>query len=647
MPETSIVVRAYNEEKYIGKLLEAIRAQRYQDFELIVVDSGSVDLTRTIAHQYCDDVLQIASRDFTFGYSLNVGCRQSSGKYIAIVSAHTLPCDDSWLERLVAPLRSQNLAMVYGRQRGTAANKYSESRDLERTFGAKPLSTRRPNYFANNANSAVRRDLWEQHPFDEGLPGLEDVEWARYWIESGYEVQYVPEAAIYHIHDETWRQVQHRYYREAVAERRMGIKHRWGIPKELLTQAKHLVADLWWAGREGQLFSKTEEVLRYRINKGLGVTAGIWNGSALSDPAMREQDFFDRTTQAVVIHGPGRASLKEVTLPRLKPGEVLIKVAYVGLCATDLEVLDGSLGYYKSGLAKYPIVPGHEFCGQVTELGPNVTELGVGDLVVAETVQGCGDCQHCRQGNRAACDQRAEVGVFGRDGAYAGYVVMPGRYAHKLPATVDLRSAVLCEPMSVVLKGLRRLDPTLNAPKRCAVVGAGPIGHICARILAHRGHQVTVFDRNPARLTLFDDVRVETQVALEQLSSFDVVIEATGDASTLESILTESAPGASVLLLGLPYARKEFDFENLVASDKALVGSVGAGPDDLDEAIDLLGSLSLHHLLQKAYALKDFNDAWKDLRAQSFLKVVLEVDPLIGQTTGGPATEAAMIEGAT
>ncbi len=132
-----------------------------------------------------------------------------------------------------------------------------------------------------------------------------------------------------------------------------------------------------------------------------------------------------------------------------------------------------------------------------------------------------------------------------------------------------------------------------------------------------------------------------------QPSHFDVAVEATEDAGTLESILTESGPGTSLLLLELPYARKQFDFENLVAGDKALLGSMGAAPEDLDEAIGLLGSINPQALLLKAYPLKDFTEAWQSLRAKSYLKIVLEVDRLIGQMGGYPATEATMMEGTT
>jgi glycosyltransferase involved in cell wall biosynthesis len=134
-PEISVVIRTFNEEKFLPALLDALSGQAVQNFETIVVDSGSIDGTRDIAAQKADRLLRIQSHDFTFGHSLNVGIRSAKGRHIAIVSAHTLPVDDQWLAKLVAPLHAEHTAMVYGRQLGGEASKFSEIQDMRRTFG--------------------------------------------------------------------------------------------------------------------------------------------------------------------------------------------------------------------------------------------------------------------------------------------------------------------------------------------------------------------------------------------------------------------------------------------------------------------------------------------------------------------------------
>ena len=634
--EISVVIRAFNEEKYLPALLEALNRQSFNDFETIVVDSGSLDRTREIAAQKADQLLRIQSHDFTFGHSLNVGIREASGKYIVIVSAHTLPASERWLEKLVEPLYDSRTAMVYGRQLGGDASKFSEVLDMRRTFGSNREVLQPPKFFANNANSAIRKDLWQQHPFDESLPGLEDIEWAKYWMERNYQVVYEPAAALYHIHEESWRQVRRRFYREAIAARRIGIKNLKHAGLTLPIEAIYTLLDLgsgcfsFNKGRQKtrKYFDFAREAMLFRINKTIGTVKGLLDGNALENPSARQNIYFDRTCKAVVIHGPGRASLDEIEVPEVKPGDVMIRVAYVSICATDLEILDGTLGYYKDGIAKYPIVPGHEFSGRAVAFGPNVSHLQEGDPVVVECIQSCGVCEACKRRNWIACQSRTELGVIGHNGGYSELVVVPGHFVHRLPADFDLRKASLCEPMAVVLKGIRRLERTLQSAsdsQRCAVVGAGPLGNLCAQTLALRGHQVTVLDRNPRRLEYLSDFKISIANDLNQLHKYDVLVEVTGDPDALDGILHNSPAGATILLLGLPYAHRQFTFEKIVAFDKTVVGSVGSSAKDFADAITLLPQLETTSFFEKILPLSDFGYAWELARSQKYLKVIFDV----------------------
>ena len=143
----SIVIRTFNEEKFLANLLQCIKNQSFQDFEIIVVDSGSLDSTRSIAARYADQVIDIQSQDFTFGYALNKGIQAATGRYIVMVSAHTRPVDGEWLAHLLAPLEDPNTAMVYGRQFGGATSKYSETRDMHRIFGPRSAFMKPPPLF--------------------------------------------------------------------------------------------------------------------------------------------------------------------------------------------------------------------------------------------------------------------------------------------------------------------------------------------------------------------------------------------------------------------------------------------------------------------------------------------------------------------
>jgi 2-desacetyl-2-hydroxyethyl bacteriochlorophyllide A dehydrogenase len=627
-PETTILIRAYNEERWLPQVLDAIDRQTYRDFEILLVDSGSVDRTREIVAGRGGRVVRMRSDDFTFGHSLNVGIREARGSFIVILSAHAIPTSDNWLDHLIAPLRHSDMAMVFGGQRGHPLSKFSEARDFERVFPGKPQLMDDDHVFVNNANSAIRRELWDLHPFDEGLPGLEDAEWAKYWIPLGKKVRYQSDASVFHVHTESWPQVRNRFYREGIAGRWTTVRIIRNIPGEIWRELRWTTDDLWLASRQRRLRSLAGEIVRYRYHKTVGIVEGILDSRRITNPSRRAEIFYKMDFPAVAIRGPHQAYLEQRSIPTLKPGEILVRVAYEGICATDLEILEGRLGYYKSGLAKYPIVPGHESSGTVVSLGKRVTTFSEGDRVVVECIQGCGACADCQRDSAINCRERREVGVMGKDGGYASYLVTHARYAHKVPADVSLAEAALAEPLAVVIKALRRLGASAaDAPKRCAVVGAGTIGHLTARVLSHRGHNVTVFDRETARLSLLGGMAA-ISTSLEKLDQFEWLVDATGDQAALTALLEKSATGATLLLMGFPYAHEGFSFESIVGFDKTVVGSVGSNGGDFEEALATLPLLDTSPFLQACYPLEEYERAWTDVRSRAHVKVMLRMDPV-------------------
>ena len=133
--ETSIVIRTLNEAKHLESLMQGIHSQSYRDWEIVLVDSGSSDGTLEIAEKYGARIFHIPKDEFTFGRSLNMGCAEARGKYLVFASGHVWPITNNWLKNITRPFDEKSVAMVYGRQRGTGANRLPQLRDLQMQFG--------------------------------------------------------------------------------------------------------------------------------------------------------------------------------------------------------------------------------------------------------------------------------------------------------------------------------------------------------------------------------------------------------------------------------------------------------------------------------------------------------------------------------
>lgn len=217
--DASIVIRTYNEGKWLGEALEACRRQDDSRFsyEIVIVDSGSTDDTLAIAEKHGARITHIKKSDFTFGRSLNVGCEAAKGRFLVFISGHCIPVGDQWLAELVAPLADGRCAFTYGRQIGRdGVTKFSEAQLFGKYF-PEHSAIPQEGFFCNNANSAVRADIWETYRFDEEVTGLEDMVLGKQLVADGHKIGYVAGAPVVHLHEETWSKVKIRYEREAVA----------------------------------------------------------------------------------------------------------------------------------------------------------------------------------------------------------------------------------------------------------------------------------------------------------------------------------------------------------------------------------------------------------------------------------------------
>jgi rhamnosyltransferase len=282
----SLIVRCFNEEAHIGRLLVGALSQTRPPDEIIVVDSGSTDDTLSIASTFDVRIVRIAPESFSFGHALNVGIAASVADIATFASAHVYPLYETWLEALIAPFDDERIALTYGRQEAGPRGRFSEQRLLSQWFPAQ--SARRQRHpFCNNANAAVRRAIWEQRPYDEQLTGLEDLDWAKHAMESGHSIAYVAEAPVVHIHNESFGEVFNRYRREAIAHKDIYNDQEMGMATVARLAAINILGDYREALRTERLGENLLDIPRFRAAQFLGTYRGFAQSGPVTDVLKR------------------------------------------------------------------------------------------------------------------------------------------------------------------------------------------------------------------------------------------------------------------------------------------------------------------------------------------------------------------------
>ena len=196
-PKVSIIIRTKNEERWISLCLRSVYEQNYKNFEVILVDNNSTDRTVEIAKQFKIKIVNIDL--FKPGKAINDGIRNSTGEIIVCLSGHCIPVNNTWLENLLIDLSDPNVAGVYGRQQPLSFSSDFDKRDLLNLFGLDKKIQVKDSFF-HNANSAIRREIWEKFPFNEDVTNIEDRVWGDEIIKSNFKIIYEPLASVYHWH---------------------------------------------------------------------------------------------------------------------------------------------------------------------------------------------------------------------------------------------------------------------------------------------------------------------------------------------------------------------------------------------------------------------------------------------------------------
>lgn len=300
-PRVSIVLRSCNEAWALGQTLPALRAQSHQNWELIVVDSGSTDGSVDLIRQFQPaHFIQIAAHQYNPSRVINLGMRLATSDIALFLNADATPVDSNWLQPLATALLNPNVAAVYGKQIPRPDCKAVFAHDYERCFGEKRESQKWDHFFSM-ASSGIRKDIWLLRGFNERLRYSEDDEYTRWCVAQGYEVVYVPESVAMHSHNYTPEQAWKRSFGEGRALAAVWTRETGGVnwPKTVLfgwlNDARR---DLIFCARTRRL-SEWPHALQIRWQQRRGRLAGFrdgWifyrqNGRALNPPTWSGWDF--------------------------------------------------------------------------------------------------------------------------------------------------------------------------------------------------------------------------------------------------------------------------------------------------------------------------------------------------------------------
>lgn len=290
-PEISIIIRTLNEAVHLPSLLSSIKSQKCKfSHEVVLIDSGSTDNTLEIAKKFHCRITHIKKKDFSFGRSLNRGIDFSNGKYLVFISGHCVPQNEKWLENLVIPIADQKAQLTYGRQLAGKDSFWSE-RQIYKKYFPDECKIPQTGFFCNNANSALLFDSWKKYLFDEQLTGLEDMELAQRLTKDGGKVAYVSTAAVYHLHNESWYQVQRRFEREAIALRKIfpGLVIRRRDVVRYIYSA--IINDIFTRENKRPRLNQIPSIFFYRVNQYIGSYRGN-NHKKVLTAELRENYFY-------------------------------------------------------------------------------------------------------------------------------------------------------------------------------------------------------------------------------------------------------------------------------------------------------------------------------------------------------------------
>ncbi len=336
--------------------------------------------------------------------------------------------------------------------------------------------------------------------------------------------------------------------------------------------------------------------------------------------------------RALLVSKPGQWELTDIEKPHIKDNHVLIRSRVVGICKSDLEVMDGSRPEPYVG---YPIVIGHEFAGTVEECGKGVSRFNEGDKVVAEPWWHCDYCGPCMEGRTNLCESYNEIG-FTQNGGLGELLVAHEKIVHKVPKNLSFNIASMVEPVACSVQGIFRAG--IEPGKKIAVIGPGPIGLICVEICKlFSPSEIVLFGTRDERLEVGKRMGATKTVNLNKENidkyndEFDYVIESAGILDAVLLSINLCKRGSTVILLGVIGGGIKVPLvtDDIVFKDMDVIGSVAYTKSSFSKALDLLSNnmIDVSPIITHEFLLSDFNEAIQTVnnRKDGVLKALIRM----------------------
>lgn len=326
-------------------------------------------------------------------------------------------------------------------------------------------------------------------------------------------------------------------------------------------------------------------------------------------------------------------AVTDLPTPHAGPGELVLRNQVCGVCGTDVHIYHGEPG---SADVNPPVVLGHEYSGEVVEVGEGVTGFAVGDHVTVDPNIYCGHCAYCQNGKKQLCPSMEAIGVT-RDGGFAQYSLIPAAQAFKLEPTVPWEAAAMAEPLACCLHGIDLAG--IQVGDKVCVVGGGAIGLLMVQLAKLSGaSQIVLSEPNEKRRQVglqlganaaLDPTRPDAQEAFAQVldGGANVVIECVGNVPAVKSAFQFAGKGATVLLFSVPKVDATFDLPlfDVYKKELTIKGSF-VNPDTHARAVALInsGKVDFDPIITHRFTLDQLPEAIAMQMSDASIKVVVE-----------------------